>query len=214
MPLEELSLSLKNWCISCRNPSSRKVLNDILVNLGKFGFSINLLECKVSFLESSRGYPIDISFKSWFFEHKQHLINLDRESIIILEEHSINISEIPMAVEEQDRRDLMKTPNTGFFRPIHFQTVMNFLLKGDVPCQDWKKRLYLACRGQRLMGMVEKRRPKLFCSDEWLDFWIVWEASRYCLLSRMRTPIGAPEKLLSVMYSHLSVSFKSSSPRY
>jgi hypothetical protein len=197
LPLEELSLSLKNWCISCRNPSSRKVLNDILVNLGKFGFSINLLECKVSFLESSRGYPIDISFKSWFFEHKQHLINLDRESIIILEEHSINISEIPMAVEEQDRRD-----------------VMNFLLKGDVPCQDWKKRLYLACRGQRLMGMVEKRRPKLFCSDEWLDFWIVWEASRYCLLSRMRTPIGAPEKLLSVMYSHLSVSFKSSSPRY
>ena len=32
-------------------------------------------------------------------------------------------------------------------------------------------------------------------SREFLKYWVIWEASRYCMLSRLRTPLGGPQQV-------------------
>ncbi|KAJ3131917.1 Serine/threonine-protein kinase smg1 [Geranomyces variabilis] len=118
----------------------------------------------------------------------------------------------------QAKLELMAMPPSGTFRPKHFQLVASFLgmhdriiIGDDAPPSDppdrddmtWLQRMYHACQTcsfadseigsgsgsthqQWEKGAAHERRGSL------LEYWALWESARYCILSRLRTPLGAP----------------------
>lgn len=40
---------------------------------------------------------------------------------------------------------------------------------------------------------MERMIPSINDSKQFLSYWAMWESTRYCILSRLRTPFGGPE---------------------
>lgn len=40
---------------------------------------------------------------------------------------------------------------------------------------------------------MERMIPSIKYSKQFLSYWAMWESTRYCILSRLRTPFGGPE---------------------
>ncbi|RKO86478.1 hypothetical protein BDK51DRAFT_31709, partial [Blyttiomyces helicus] len=112
----------------------------------------------------------------------------------------------------------MSIPHLGTFRPKHFSAVVTLLgmgghlitrdeaaLAADVGLKEaaWLERLFHTCQGASLLTKSSKlvKSSKAFdllelneidVSEDLLMFWALWETARYCVLTRLRTPLGAP----------------------
>ncbi|KAI8817446.1 uncharacterized protein EV422DRAFT_225192 [Fimicolochytrium jonesii] len=118
--------------------------------------------------------------------------------------------------------DLMSLPPSGTFRARHFQVACAFLGVGEIDDEGtatatgksdevWMARLYHACQagmfageyggGKLRYGAVigNRKEPRLST----LMFWVSWEAARYCVLSRLRTPFGGPLQTFSTIENSL-----------
>ncbi|KAI8065122.1 hypothetical protein BC940DRAFT_87789 [Gongronella butleri] len=118
---------------------------------------------------------------------------------------------------------IMKTPHTGMFRPVHYEIAMRHMgmqrLLVDVSARhgtvgdhgndddnEWARRLLHACDGLRsLRGNLTTQQMAAWINDSssLLMYWTMWEASRYCILSRLRTPFGNPQQTFAALEKQL-----------
>ncbi|KAI7882592.1 hypothetical protein K492DRAFT_235954 [Lichtheimia hyalospora FSU 10163] len=129
---------------------------------------------------------------------------------------------------------VMATPHTGAFRPTHFEIVMINLgmaeylvgphagstiraLENSKEQQSpvgWAERLFYHCDSLKSMRNVstssdlkkqmERMVPSINYSKQFLSYWAMWESTRYCILSRLRTPFGGPEHTFAAFERMLS----------
>ncbi|CAG8752015.1 5467_t:CDS:2, partial [Racocetra fulgida] len=119
------------------------------------------------------------------------------------------------------------------FRSPHFQIVMNHLgMKELLTGQDeidnvaydpsekgqWRLRLFLSCQSNDLFNIqdvIEDYNLKyvysqdeigyaVVNSNDLLTFWTLWEVTRYCVLSRLRTPFGGPKQTFDAFEKRLN----------
>ncbi|KAI8144500.1 hypothetical protein BJV82DRAFT_537101 [Fennellomyces sp. T-0311] len=120
---------------------------------------------------------------------------------------------------------VMATPHTGAFRPTHYEIVMAHLgmsehLIGSAHSEnnrhlstfeedgqfEWARRLFHHCAASSSIQNSNtsadikndvRTRNHMNSSREFLNYWVIWEASRYCMLARLRTPFGGPQQTLA-----------------
>ncbi|KAG9306966.1 hypothetical protein G9A89_000880, partial [Geosiphon pyriformis] len=126
------------------------------------------------------------------------------------------------------------TPHLGSFRPPHFQIVMMFLGMKDLlstPDESdvtknfeftdrfqWRERLFHSCQSIEAIQSAKELSnqgestyaysPEDFNlidnSKNLLHFWALWETTRYCILSRLRTPFGGPTQTFDAFENRLN----------
>ncbi|XP_063961813.1 serine/threonine-protein kinase SMG1-like [Lytechinus pictus] len=100
-------------------------------------------------------------------------------------------------------------PNTTF-NSHNYRTVMAYILMGEAPKNPrWLERLFHSCqRPHNSVHKYEKGSITLpaFINDneavQW--FWATWEAANFCVLSKLRTPLGKPQETFTAIRSALS----------
>lgn len=90
---------------------------------------------------------------------------------------------------------------------MKFLTMEEYLPKTDQTItidliQDWCQRLFHHCETTasiqdtaKLSSLSEGQVSVLNQNEDLLLYWVIWEAARYCMLSRMRTPCGGPQQV-------------------
>ncbi|KAG0313205.1 Serine/threonine-protein kinase smg1, partial [Dissophora globulifera] len=125
---------------------------------------------------------------------------------------------------------VLKSPNSGVFRYPHFSTVLSALTaidggadegaggvhleNSDGQDGDMLQRLFHSCQGKEILAkvnfesgtdVVALEQVGIFQhSYKLLTYWSLWEAARYCVLSRLRTPFGGPQQTLDSLEKHLN----------
>ncbi|XP_030839844.1 serine/threonine-protein kinase SMG1 isoform X2 [Strongylocentrotus purpuratus] len=100
-------------------------------------------------------------------------------------------------------------PNTTF-NSHNYRTVMAYILLGEAPKNTkWLERLFHSCqRPHNSVHKYDKGNISLpaFINDnqavQW--FWATWEAANFCVLSKLRTPLGKPQETFTAIRSALS----------
>ncbi|KAF9960667.1 Serine/threonine-protein kinase smg1 [Mortierella alpina] len=79
---------------------------------------------------------------------------------------------------------------------------------------DMLQRLFHACQGKEILAKVNQESgadiiaseqvETLQHSHELLTYWSLWEMSKYCVLSRLRTPYGGPQQTLDAFEKQLN----------
>ncbi|KAI8926183.1 hypothetical protein BC831DRAFT_426088, partial [Entophlyctis helioformis] len=140
------------------------------------------------------------------------------------------VSAVDRLVHEPDdaaqtfRRAVMASPAFGTFRPRHFQLVVSYLglsasllqpdetvlaevgLSGQAG--EWLPPLFHAAQAPHVLRNSSAPPSAAVIlaatlSVESLMFWALWEASRFCILSRLRTPFGGPLQTLEAIENGL-----------
>ncbi|KAG2186028.1 hypothetical protein INT43_002466 [Umbelopsis isabellina] len=111
--------------------------------------------------------------------------------------------------QKRVQKKILASPHTGNFRPAHFEQVLRFLTMDEyLPktdpfstenlIHDWCQRLFHHCETttsiQDLASIPSVDKATLNKNEDLLMYWVIWEAARYCMLSRMRTPCGGPQQ--------------------
>lgn len=111
--------------------------------------------------------------------------------------------------QKRVQKKILASPHTGNFRPAHFEQVLRFLTMEEyLPktdhfntenlIQDWCQRLFHHCETttsiEDMANLPEIDTAALNRNEDLLMYWVIWEAARYCMLSRMRTPCGGPQQ--------------------
>ncbi|KAJ3299777.1 Serine/threonine-protein kinase smg1 [Borealophlyctis nickersoniae] len=125
---------------------------------------------------------------------------------------SVTVADVPY----QFKLHAMAAPHVGTFRAKHFQLVMQYLGLGqrlqqrdddvlgetavDTSTTAWLERLFHACQTPSILestkfmqkGKASLKMHEIDSSDDMLMFWALWETARFCILTRLRTPLGTP----------------------
>ncbi|CAO3569235.1 unnamed protein product [Mortierella alpina] len=124
---------------------------------------------------------------------------------------------------------VLRSPYAGVFRYPHFSSMMSALAANDkspieeesgdsgvafVQDGDMLQRLFHACQGKEILAKVNQESgadiiaseqvETLQHSHELLTYWSLWEMSKYCVLSRLRTPYGGPQQTLDAFEKQLN----------
>ncbi|KAG0198674.1 Serine/threonine-protein kinase smg1 [Mortierella sp. GBA30] len=119
---------------------------------------------------------------------------------------------------------LLRSPYTGVFRYPHFNSVISALVPQDKSRDedenisgivsfaqdgDMLQRLFHACQGKDILSKVNtdsstEQVETLQHSYNLLMYWSLWEMSKYCVLSRLRTPFGGPQQTLDAFEKQLN----------
>ena len=93
----------------------------------------------------------------------------------------------------------------------HFQVVISHLIPKDqastflVPDtdfpSDWALRLFQACQSEAASSSTDFFTSFLAAPPPllWAETWCLWEAARFCVTSRLRTPFGSPTHLFETI---------------
>ncbi|XP_072167614.1 serine/threonine-protein kinase SMG1-like [Diadema setosum] len=104
------------------------------------------------------------------------------------------------------------------FNSNNYRTVMAYILMGEAPGKaSWLERLYHSCQRPRTNG--HKREKGMITLPALIDdnravqwFWATWEAANFCVLSKLRTPLGKPQETFTAIRSALSELVKDMKP--
>ncbi|XP_041362847.1 serine/threonine-protein kinase SMG1-like [Gigantopelta aegis] len=109
------------------------------------------------------------------------------------------------------RRNHIGKPSMGTFHSHNFRHVMAFILNGTPPSQNgcfhWLEAMFHSC--QRSEKDVDKSLDTVTLSDvidgnqSLLWFWTTWESAQFCVLARLRTPLGKPQETFMTIESVL-----------
>ncbi|KAF9908194.1 Serine/threonine-protein kinase smg1 [Linnemannia zychae] len=125
---------------------------------------------------------------------------------------------------------VLKSPNSGVFRYPHFSAVLSALSSSDAKSSqasngstsdnenltdgDILQRLFHSCQGKDILAKVNleggadpiaaDQINTFQHSGHLLMYWSLWEAARYCVLSRLRTPYGGPQQTLDALEKQLN----------
>lgn len=79
--------------------------------------------------------------------------------------------------------------------------------------QDWCQRLFHHCETNisiqdtaNLAHLADGDVSLLNKNEDLLLYWVIWEAARYCMLSRMRTPCGGPQQVHITSCNRMNVN--------
>ncbi|RWS29156.1 serine/threonine-protein kinase-like protein 4 [Leptotrombidium deliense] len=99
---------------------------------------------------------------------------------------------------------IMKKEPSSSFSAVSFRTIVSFVLENQPLCdQQWLRRLFHVCQSDdntvksiQSSSSVggETNQSKLMttfdCNENALVFWACWEVVQYCIVNRLRTPLG------------------------
>eukprot|EP00731_Ephydatia_muelleri_P029201 Em0020g845a len=110
------------------------------------------------------------------------------------------------------RRSHMTKVSLVTFHGHHFKAIMGFIMHGIAPSKqlpdDWLERMYHSCQHRQPPPPESIDNPELHphlinhlvCNcDAMLWFWATYEAAQYCLLTRLRTPLGQPAETFTAI---------------
>lgn len=141
------------------------------------------------------------------------------ESRTTQESHNVGIGK-PLTTSCNDvwlaRKGHMVKPPTGSFHSHDFQMVMGFILSGVFPSKernaDWLTRLFHSCNNNnnscRVQRYSEAEMVQFDRCESLLWFWATWEAAQFCILSRLRTPLGRAQETFQAIEGALQKFIK------
>ncbi|TPX41406.1 hypothetical protein SeMB42_g05495 [Synchytrium endobioticum] len=111
--------------------------------------------------------------------------------------------------------EIIKSPLLGTFRTRHFSTLAWYMglaplnpppEEAEEMLSDWRERIFHACQGESALKIPpgaetpskqmspssENLLHRIHLNDALLMYWSAWEAARYCITARLRTPYGTP----------------------
>ncbi|XP_077980517.1 serine/threonine-protein kinase SMG1-like [Glandiceps talaboti] len=103
-------------------------------------------------------------------------------------------------------RSQIARPPTGSFHSHNFRTVMAFILKGDArgryEGQDWLERQYYSCQRHHKSSLSDGKsntddnlfHEMMVGNDNLKWFWATCECAMFCVLAKLRTPLGKPQE--------------------
>eukprot|EP00842_Homolaphlyctis_polyrhiza_P006613 jgi/Hompol1/6953/HPOL_002394-RA len=118
------------------------------------------------------------------------------------------------------KRAVRGSPPLGTFRPRHFQLVVCYLGMGSFLQQpdesilsevglahepaEWLSSMFHACQTPQILRSMpvppsDSVLAAAALNQETLMFWALWETARFCVLSRLRTPLGGPLQTLEAV---------------
>lgn len=101
-------------------------------------------------------------------------------------------------------------PPIGSFHSHDFQMVMGFILSGNFPSKeinvDWLTRLFHSCN--RVQRYSETEMVQFDRCESLLWFWATWEVAQFCILSRLRTPLGRAQETFQAIEGALQKFIK------
>ncbi|XP_070580922.1 serine/threonine-protein kinase SMG1-like [Ptychodera flava] len=108
----------------------------------------------------------------------------------------------------------MAKPPTGSFHSHSFRSIMAFILKGAArgkyEGQDWLERQYFSCQRHEKIANNERLRKEsnlfhdmVIGNDSLLWFWATSESAMFCVLAKLRTPLGKPQETFQNIESTL-----------
>ncbi|XP_048575812.1 serine/threonine-protein kinase SMG1 [Nematostella vectensis] len=94
------------------------------------------------------------------------------------------------------RKSHVIKPPSGTFHSYNFQVIMAFIQLGVLPRKDiqkdWLVKLFHSCNRNHKYSDSELSHFNRCESVLW--FWATWEAAQFCILSRLRTPLGRAQE--------------------
>ncbi|GIY22261.1 hypothetical protein CDAR_374792 [Caerostris darwini] len=107
-------------------------------------------------------------------------------------------------------RGYMSRSSTGNFFSHHFRTLAAFILQGKEPQEkNWLQRLYISCPPPERRNRVDSLMNQLSTlSSSVLWFWGVWEVAQFCVVSKLRTPLGKPQETFMAIEGALKSAVK------
>ncbi|XP_055937546.1 serine/threonine-protein kinase SMG1-like isoform X2 [Argiope bruennichi] len=109
-------------------------------------------------------------------------------------------------------RGYMGRSSSGNFFGHHFRSITNFILQGKAPQEkNWLLRLYISCPPPERRSRVDSLLSQLSSiSSAVLWFWAVWEVAQFCVVNKLRTPLGKPQETFMAIEGALKSAAKPS----
>ncbi|KAI8501131.1 Serine/threonine-protein kinase smg1 [Branchiostoma belcheri] len=115
-----------------------------------------------------------------------------------------------LELQQEARHSHMAKAPSGTFHSHNFRTVMAFLLNstkpGNLVADKWVERIFHSCqRSRKKDGGLGSDEDKVIQDRECLQklfqdntsllwFWAMWEAAAFCVLAKLRTPLGRAQE--------------------
>ena len=114
----------------------------------------------------------------------------------------------------QVRRGHVARCPSATFHSHNFSAIMSYVLNGAAPSMHvaWLERQFYSCQklGEKdaVIGATPRDEMEHLVvlaggNDRLLWFWAVWEAAQFCVLSKLRTPLGKPQETFTAIESTL-----------
>ncbi|XP_042907666.1 serine/threonine-protein kinase SMG1 isoform X2 [Parasteatoda tepidariorum] len=109
-------------------------------------------------------------------------------------------------------RGYMNKSSPGNFHSHHFKVITNFILQRKEPQENkWLLRLYFSCPPPDRQNSVDSLMTSLInVSSAVLWFWAIWEVAQFCVVSKLRTPLGKPQETFMAIEAALKSVVKPS----
>ncbi|XP_048758488.2 serine/threonine-protein kinase SMG1-like [Ostrea edulis] len=148
-------------------------------------------EVRDGYLNLLKALPVNVTTRLYSLLH----LGEDNDQSISLHEGAEGVTAAWLA----RRAHVNRIPN-GEFHAVNFRQIMAFILHDTQPIQsgswNWLEAMFYSCQdASRDNKMMESFRMANFVdnNEAMLWFWATWESAQYCVLNRLRTPLGKPQ---------------------
>lgn len=149
-------------------------------------------EVRDGYLSLLRVLPANVTTRLYSLLH----LGEDNDQSISVQEGAEGVTAAWLA----RRAHINRIPN-GEFHAVNFRQIMAYILHDTSPIQsgswNWLEAMFYSCQGATHdHKMMETFRMSNFVdnNEAMLWFWATWESAQYCVLNRLRTPLGKPQE--------------------
>ncbi|OWF37806.1 serine/threonine-protein kinase SMG1-like [Mizuhopecten yessoensis] len=163
------------------------------VKLSVYKLTDNRAVVREAFFKLLKLLPVNITTR---LTSLLHLCD-DSDQAVSLQEGAEGVTAAWLA----KRCHMNKIPSGGF-HSLNFRHVMAFILHNKQPVQsgswNWLEAMFYSCQSStpdpRHSSDSFNLRDFVDGNEGMLWFWATWEAAQYCILNRLRTPLGKPQE--------------------
>ncbi|XP_062590366.1 serine/threonine-protein kinase SMG1-like isoform X1 [Saccostrea cucullata] len=148
-------------------------------------------EVREGYLNLLKVLPVNVTTRLYSLLH----LGDDNDQSISIQEGAEGVTAAWLA----RRAHISRIPN-GEFQAVNFRQIMAYILHETQPIQsgswNWLEAMFYSCQdASRDNKMMESFRMSNFVdnNEAMLWFWATWESAQYCVLNRLRTPLGKPQ---------------------
>ncbi|KAJ8319497.1 hypothetical protein KUTeg_004588 [Tegillarca granosa] len=171
------------------------------LKLGVYRLSDNRTEIQDAYFNLLKLLPVDVTTRLYSLLH----MNDDSNQTVSIHEGAEGVSAAWLA----KRSHISHIPTTAF-NALNFRQVMAYILHNKPPVQSggwyWIEAMYFRCQQPE----TKAKHPELFCLTDFIEgneamswFWATWESAQFCILNRLRTPLGKPQETFTSIESVL-----------
>lgn len=163
------------------------------VKLSVYKLTDNRMEVREAFFKLLKLLPVNVTTR---LTSLLHLCD-DSDQAVSLQEGAEGVTAAWLAKGYHTSR----IPSGGF-HSLNFRHVMAFILNNTHPVQsgswNWLEAMFYSCQASpqdpRHASDMFNLRDFVDGNEGMLWFWATWEAAQYCVLNRLRTPLGKPQE--------------------